>query len=85
MTYNLEEFKNWLNQNPENKAGLNSWDAMNDCLEYNGFEYYLNNPDKIQPPYLLVIKKWVAERERERERERAKHRNQYDKKPPSRT
>jgi len=70
--YNLQEFKQWLAENPARKENLPEWNII---FKYMGnqFEDFLYDrffTHVMYKPYHQVAKKWKAEvdtRERERE------------------
>ena len=75
--YNLQEFKQWLEENPTRKENLPNWEEFLTWTEENFnegetlAELVADKITWVTPEYnnhLAIIEKWLAERERGRER-----------------
>jgi hypothetical protein len=65
--YNLEEFKDWLEANPEKKENLPSWSTVLDYLKSgkHNFEFFLNEEELKKGGwnlnYVRIIRQWMTE------------------------
>jgi hypothetical protein len=79
MTYNLAEFKRWLEEEPSRKENLSDWNQklawltsdihLEKLIQQEDYEQvWFNSSKEVWKPYRKLALEWIQERERERER-----------------